>query len=89
MNNEHPSTFRTPPLPSHPHLIIALLSIRFAPFQDTLALDNSLKLSTMLVPGSGESNFYCAESDPFKNEKPQMERELRAPFAGYDLVEVR
>ena len=77
-DNERPSTLRTFPLPSYPHPIIALLSIRFTPFQDTLTLDHSSKLSNMLVPGSGESNFHFAESDPFENEKPRREREFRA-----------
>ena len=67
-DNERPSALRTPPLPSNPHPIIALLSNRFAPFQDTLTLDHSSKLSSILMPGSEDYNFHSAKSDLFENE---------------------
>ena len=61
-DNERPSTLRTFPLPSYPHPVIALLSIRFAPFQDRLTLDHSSKLS----------NILCQEAENLTSISPSL-----------------
>lgn len=67
-----PPLYLTHRIPSRP-----LVSVRFTPFQDILAIGHNVGISSILVPGCGEPNFDSTEADPFENRKARGEREIR------------
>ncbi|CCO28181.1 putative U3 small nucleolar RNA-associated protein 7 Short=U3 snoRNA-associated protein 7 [Rhizoctonia solani AG-1 IB] len=67
-----PSLYLTHPIPHRP-----LVSMRFCPFQDTIAIGHARGVSSIVVPGSGEANIDSFEDGVFENKKGRQEREVR------------
>ncbi|KAG9097882.1 Small subunit (SSU) processome component [Ceratobasidium sp. 370] len=67
-----PSLYLTHPIPHRP-----LVSMRFCPFQDTIAVGHSHGVSSIVVPGAGEANIDSFEDGVFENTKARREREVR------------
>ncbi|QRW01709.1 U3 small nucleolar RNA-associated protein [Ceratobasidium sp. AG-Ba] len=67
-----PSLYLTHPVPHRP-----LVSMRFCPFQDAIAIGHSQGVSSIIVPGAGEANIDSFEDGVFENAKARREREVR------------
>ncbi|KAG8693175.1 Small subunit (SSU) processome component [Ceratobasidium sp. 395] len=67
-----PSLYLTHPIPHRP-----LVSMRFCPFQDAIAVGHSHGVSSIVVPGAGEANIDSFEDGVFENVKARREREVR------------
>ncbi|KAG9127126.1 Small subunit (SSU) processome component [Ceratobasidium sp. 392] len=67
-----PSLYLTHPIPHRP-----LVSMRFCPFQDAIAVGHSHGVSSIIVPGAGEANIDSFEDGVFENVKARREREVR------------
>ncbi|KAG8745797.1 Small subunit (SSU) processome component [Ceratobasidium sp. 414] len=67
-----PSLYLTHPIPHRP-----LVSMRFCPFQDTIAVGHSHGVSSIIVPGAGEANIDSFEDGVFENTKARREREVK------------
>ncbi|CAE6457232.1 unnamed protein product, partial [Rhizoctonia solani] len=68
-----PSLYLTHPIPHRP-----LVSMRFCPFQDAIAIGHARGVSSIVVPGSGEANIDSFEDGVFENKKARQEREVRS-----------
>ena len=51
---------------------------KFRPYEDILALGHTGGLMTMVVPGSGHSNYDAFEANPFENAKQMRESEVHS-----------
>ncbi|KAF8607550.1 WD40 repeat-like protein [Ceratobasidium sp. AG-I] len=67
-----PSLYLTHPITHRP-----LVSMRFCPFQDTIAVGHAHGVSSIVVPGAGEANIDSFEDGVFENTKARREREVR------------
>lgn len=54
----------------------AVRSVRFCPYEDTLAVGHSGGLSTLIVPGAGEANFDSFVANPFQTLRERREQEV-------------
>jgi U3 small nucleolar RNA-associated protein 7 len=48
-------------------------SLKFIPFEDCLGLATETGYSSIVIPGSGESNFDAFEANPFETSKQRKE----------------
>ncbi|CAE6473354.1 unnamed protein product [Rhizoctonia solani] len=67
-----PSLYLTHPIPHRP-----LVSMRFCPFEDAIAIGHAHGVSSIVVPGSGEANIDSFEDAVFQNKKARQEKEVR------------
>lgn len=51
--------------------------LRFAPFEDFLAVGSTEGVQTIAIPGAGEANFDSYELNPFESKTERREREVR------------
>lgn len=61
------------------HLIAGsqVQTTRFVPFEDVLGVGHNKGVSSLIVPGSGESNFDALEINPYETSKMRREGEVR------------
>ncbi|CAE6470151.1 unnamed protein product [Rhizoctonia solani] len=74
-----PSLYLTHPIPHRP-----LVSMRFCPFEDTIAIGHAHGVTSIIVPGSGEANIDSFEDGVFENKKARQERELQPEMITLD-----
>ncbi|CAE7083826.1 unnamed protein product [Rhizoctonia solani] len=74
-----PSLYLTHPIPHRP-----LVSMRFCPFEDTIAIGHAHGVSSIIVPGSGEANIDSFEDGVFENKRARQERELQPDMITLD-----
>ncbi|CAE6465437.1 unnamed protein product [Rhizoctonia solani] len=74
-----PSLYLTHPIPHRP-----LVSMRFCPFEDAVAVGHAHGVSSIIVPGSGEANIDSFEDGVFENKKARQERELQPDMITLD-----
>ncbi|KAF8548393.1 BING4CT-domain-containing protein [Imleria badia] len=67
-----PPLYLTRAIPHQP-----LTSVRFCPLKDILTVGRNAGLSSLLIPGSGEPNFYSNEADPFEGKKRRQEGNVK------------
>jgi U3 small nucleolar RNA-associated protein 7 len=53
-------------------------STKFVPFEDILGVGHNKGFSSLIVPGSGESNFDALEINPYETSKMRREGEVRS-----------
>lgn len=51
--------------------------VRFAPYDDTLAVGHSHGISSLIVPGAGEANFDAFEANPYETKRQRQESEVK------------
>eukprot|EP00826_Nyctotherus_ovalis_P038886 TRINITY_DN3683_c0_g1_i4.p1 TRINITY_DN3683_c0_g1~~TRINITY_DN3683_c0_g1_i4.p1 ORF type:complete len:507 (-),score=145.49 TRINITY_DN3683_c0_g1_i4:148-1668(-) len=52
--------------------------LRFAPYEDFMGIGHSNGFSSVVVPGSGESNFDSFEANPYESKKQKREAVVRS-----------
>ncbi|KAK4048828.1 putative U3 small nucleolar RNA-associated protein 7 [Microbotryomycetes sp. JL221] len=67
-----------PPYMTHTFPSTSVSSIRFCPFEDVLGVGHASGFSSLIIPGSGESNFDTLEADPFEGKRRKREREVNS-----------
>ena len=56
---------------------VAVTSVRFRPYEDSLVIGHSHGVTSIVVPGAGEPNFDSFEANPFINQKQRREDEVQ------------
>lgn len=52
--------------------------LRFRPFEDVCTLGSTGGVSSLLIPGSGISNYDCLDANPYETKKQRREREIHS-----------
>lgn len=53
-------------------------STKFVPFEDILGVGHNKGFSSLIIPGSGESNYDALEINPYETTKMRREGEVRS-----------
>eukprot|EP01038_Epipyxis_sp_PR26KG_P005678 gene5678-7837_t len=67
---------------------VAISHVSFRPYEDVLGIGHTHGLTTMIVPGAGESNFDSFESNPFMNLRQRRENEVQSLLGklNYEMI---
>lgn len=67
---------------------VLISDLKFRPFEDSLCIGHSHGITSIIVPGSGESNFDTFEANPFISQKQRREEEVQSLLnkLSYDMI---
>ena len=67
---------------------VSVSDVVFRPLEDSLCIGHSHGITSIIVPGSGESNFDTFEANPFISQKQRREEEVQSLLnkLSYDMI---